>query len=515
MKDISTTTREMNKKSGRCLLLLLCGAMAGIVLLVCSTCSPLFPLNQWMDANIYFTIGRGMLKGLVPYRDLIDQKGLIFFAVQMLGALISNKSFFGVWVMEVIAATVFLYYSAKTVELFTNKRWAMISVPVLAAVVYTSAAFSNGDSAEEFALPLLAFAFYLFCRIFAAGSDWLPSGGLLFANGVGAALIFWGKYTMIGLHFAWMSSVALYMWYKKRSLWKAVQACLAFLGGMAAVSVMVTLYFALNGALSDLGYFYFYKNMFEYSNPLRVWLDFFYNIFTNGLDALQRNLALFGLCIVGGLGVLFSKKLFGTAGKVAFLWLVAGQAVFIWTHYIAWLYSAILFAVFACIGFVVLAKVCEWVLGRRPKLSGHFFKLALAGICICCGVASYFVTGNASQRFVPQEQLVQTKIANIVKAQGGQSLHCYNMVDQGFYLMCEILPSVPYFTRLNFSNDGDLKQQVEEKITQGGFDFVITLSDVRSDALDSSYEKIATERNSDGGELLEVDLYKRLEPQPE
>ena len=48
---------------------------AGLALVFASTASPLYATNFWTDTNIYFTIGRGMLKGLMPYRDLFDHKG--------------------------------------------------------------------------------------------------------------------------------------------------------------------------------------------------------------------------------------------------------------------------------------------------------------------------------------------------------------------------------------------------------------------------------------------------------
>ena len=34
-----------------------------------SECSPLYPTNNWNDANIMFTVGKSVLKGFVPYKD--------------------------------------------------------------------------------------------------------------------------------------------------------------------------------------------------------------------------------------------------------------------------------------------------------------------------------------------------------------------------------------------------------------------------------------------------------------
>ena len=42
------------------------------LLAVCSKSSFLYPMNDWVDVNCFFTVGRGILRGLVPYRDLYE-----------------------------------------------------------------------------------------------------------------------------------------------------------------------------------------------------------------------------------------------------------------------------------------------------------------------------------------------------------------------------------------------------------------------------------------------------------
>ena len=47
---------------------------ATVTITIVSTCSPLYPFNPWDDANCFFTVGRGILHGLVPYRDLPENE---------------------------------------------------------------------------------------------------------------------------------------------------------------------------------------------------------------------------------------------------------------------------------------------------------------------------------------------------------------------------------------------------------------------------------------------------------
>jgi hypothetical protein len=99
----------------------------------CTKSSPLYPLNDWVDANIYFTIGKGMMHGRVPYVDLYDQKGPVAFLLFGLASLVSGTSFFGVYLLETLALAGFLYAAYKTISLFTERAvWAL---PIVAACV--------------------------------------------------------------------------------------------------------------------------------------------------------------------------------------------------------------------------------------------------------------------------------------------------------------------------------------------------------------------------------------------
>ena len=55
--------------------LLYCFALAALFLLIGSKSSPLYPMNDWVDVNCFFTMGKSLLAGKVPYVDLYEQKG--------------------------------------------------------------------------------------------------------------------------------------------------------------------------------------------------------------------------------------------------------------------------------------------------------------------------------------------------------------------------------------------------------------------------------------------------------
>ena len=71
-----------------------------VVTLLTVGSSPLFRTNPWDDSNAMLTMGRSMLHGVVPYRDVIDQRGPVLYAVFALGALFKETNFFGVFIVQ-------------------------------------------------------------------------------------------------------------------------------------------------------------------------------------------------------------------------------------------------------------------------------------------------------------------------------------------------------------------------------------------------------------------------------
>ena len=110
---------EKNERRAALALSLLCSVLA---LTVATTSSPLYATNFWTDSNLYFTIGRGMLEGLMPYRDLFDHKGPLIFLLYALGALVSDTSFFGVFLLEAASLAAMRVCAQRAVALYGRGR---------------------------------------------------------------------------------------------------------------------------------------------------------------------------------------------------------------------------------------------------------------------------------------------------------------------------------------------------------------------------------------------------------
>ena len=180
--------------------------LSAVLLALCSKSSPLYAFNDWMDANIFFTMGRSMLGGRVLYRDVFDHKGPVLYLLYGLAGLVGGTDFRGVLVLEIIAMTLFLYTALRTAELLAGRRLSVWWMALPAAGMAASRAFSHGGSAEELLLPFLAAA--LFSLVRALHSPGAKPLRAVCVQGLLAGCALWLKYTVLGFYLAWVVVLA-------------------------------------------------------------------------------------------------------------------------------------------------------------------------------------------------------------------------------------------------------------------------------------------------------------------
>ena len=168
---------------------LFCLLTAAVLMTLFSRSSFLYPFNNWSDTNVYMTIGREMLRGAVPYRDLFDHKGLLWYFIYAAANLISTSSYLGLYLIEVLSFSFFLFYSEKTLELFWPSVWSLACLPVLGCLITVSDAFGMGGSAEEIHLAFAAAGMYYLIRFIRDTRTENMSWPVVFGNGVLAGCV--------------------------------------------------------------------------------------------------------------------------------------------------------------------------------------------------------------------------------------------------------------------------------------------------------------------------------------
>lgn len=434
-----------------------CVAIAAAVLLLCSKSSPLFVLNDWMDANIFFTMGKSMFSGKVLYRDVFDHKGPVLYFIYGIGWLLDHTGFTGVFLLEVASFTVFLGISLRTVSLLAAKpvhpAWAVVPAAAIAA----SRAFSHGGSAEEFLLPFLAAALYgLLKTVCEDRSMSLPA---VVGQGLLAGCALWLKYTVLGYYLVWV--VVLAAVYLRRGLRRELlRSCGAYLGSMALATLPWVVYFGLHGALADWFTAYFYDNLFLYSGNGGGAVALVQHFWWAVRDALPGAvlLVLFLLWAVLSHRRAAAGAVCVLAAGLGFTSLMGGYLV----------YYGLVLAVFVPLGLVPL--VC---FAQRPLPSGLRMAAPWMGVTAAC-VVCWFGSPNKPLRGRSADTLPQLRFAQTITAESGASLLNYGTLDGGFYTASGLLPPCRYFCVTNMPLEDQWTEQ-NALLEQGQVTYVVAL----------------------------------------
>jgi hypothetical protein len=438
-----------------------CFIFAFVTLLICSKNSFLYVFNDWVDANCFFTVGKSMVHGILPYKELFEQKGPLLFLIYGLGSLITPTSFHGVFVFEVLSFTVFNYYILKLLDEIIHSKYSYLTLLILDAIIVSRVYFVHGGSAEEFCLPYLAYSLYWF---FKYTNDAKYNRYALFMNGLMAGIIVMIKYNLIGLSFAWMALLFLYL-VKNKHFMEAFTSCLWFLLGMLTPFAIFSIYFLINDGFTEFINVYFIVNATAYAEKMVLNSK----IITIGFS-LEKMLSMDMLTqILLGLGIIniyFNKnnkmskvnKIF-----VAFAFIMLCAGIFIGgRRYNYYLLPALIFLVYGIdFGYDLLVKFIDAINFKKlvQKLNWHFSfkpKYAVATlVVITIALAGYTLSTSSNIKFMSKTKsdYFQYTFAEDMSKYQNPTLLNYGWLDLGLYTTSGIYPSLKFFHVLNIDDD--------------------------------------------------------------
>ena len=446
-------------------IILYCFIISFLFLMICSKSSFLYPLNVWADANCFFTVGKGMFKGKVLYASLFDQKGPFLFFIYGIASLISYKSFLGVFVLEVISFTLFLYFAYKTLRLYLNENVSLVMLPIISFIVLTLKAFTHGGSAEEFAFPMLMYSLYSLIK-FVKNPNLNYNFWFFFINGFMAGLVLLIKFTLLGFWFAFIFGIFIYFVWKGK--FKEGLLCgLTFLLGMIVPVIPWIIYFEINNALNDFFDSYFLFNILYYPNKDGLLYKLFL-VFFKPLRFAFLNLS-FGIPF--GLGIysmIFEDKIFKDKfGKILILCSYLFLCLGVFLGGVSFRYYYLILAPFIIFGLIRLGLLFNF--NKINKFL--YFILIVFLLCL-----SLFVSKNTSMLGQKKEHLVQYEFSEIINKKENATLLNYGFLDGGFYTVSGIIPNTKYFQKQNVAYEAfpDIVDSQNELIKNKKVDFVVT-----------------------------------------
>ena len=452
--------------------------------------SILFPYNNWDDVNSYFTMGKGLMNGMVIYRDLYDQKGPFLYLLYGIGYLISHKSFFGIYIFEIIAGTIFLAFAFKLIKRHSSTSVALVLIPLVAAGVYSSRSFYWGGAAEEFCLPMLSYTIYIIDVFMHPQSteeyDRISDSKTYLIVGILTGITALVKYTMMGFFFGF-AVISIGLIFSRKGLVEVFKKALIYLLGIAIPFIPWLIYFAITGGLDDWYRCYIYNNLFFYSNITADSITLYDKLYK--LAKLQYWLILDNLeyfiwiiaCFI--LALILERK---AAKKIAYLFMYVSTFFVIFYGGGTLPYYSIPLMVFAIPGAAYVADIFQKAYIKYNKRV-LWCNTAVLVIALSTVFAKYNCLSSEYLLQSRQDHWL-TRMASHIENAPDTTLLNVGCLDVGLYTITGIVPTCEYFQ----TNGIALPTMFEEQsryIKEGLTEYVIA-GEMEPDGIYEKYELI-------------------------
>lgn len=482
-----------------------CFILSFLFLLLCTKNSPLYKMNDWYDVNAFFTMGKSMINGVVPYKELFEQKGPLLYFIYGIGSLISKTSFLGIFILEVVSLTITLIYIVKISNLFFKKDQSYIILPIILTIILSSKVFTHGGSCEEFCFPFIIITLYYFTKYLQSSKINNKETMLV---GIMASCILMMKYTLLGFHLGFII-VVLIKSYQVKDFSGLLKKMLWFIIGFLLGSLPWLLYFFINDGLKDFIEVYFLFNMTSYSEKMSV----FKKIARCIILMFKTLITRYEFLLLVVLPILLSIKdkiLFKDKKDNIYLLIVLLCVTFgIYIGGTNYHYYSLPIYLFILFGIIVYLKI-YYVFIKNKHLK-NLRKTNKLIIIYCCLLVALIKSDNTYYMFKKRDDYAQFIFADIIEK--NSTILNYGFLDGGFYFSTNTIPSVYYFEKQNVNylnypkNMDEQNRYIEEKKV----DYVITRNNNRKDikGLSENYSFLKKKKQEYEGKIVEYQLYKK------
>lgn len=405
-----------------------------------SKMSPLYPLNDWSDVNLYFNMGKAMFNGKTLYTEDFDHKGPFIFIIYGLGYLISNTSFLGVFIIQVLCWILLTFFAYLTARLYLDKIYAFIASMVFPVLALSHA--SQGGSAEEFILVFEVVSLYFFIRYFEDENASEHKPAYMLMHGLMCVMVLFTKINLVIFWFFPLLAIFINLILKKEYK-NLVRNILFFIIGLSIIALPICLYLLINGALTEAWDIYINLNR-SYAK-----IGSLYEVVSGLISRFYMRLRFetFDFVIVL-LGALYFplRYIRNRVGKVAIIlsFVSVYTAIFVTPGYVY--YYAIPYYVFSLLG--CIAILSHFRVSNKPYVYIIFYILILIW-----GINQQSFFGyKASELFTHKKEEVTfaTKFADIIGKEKNPTLMNLGLdAANSIFTRLDIIPNVRYFVSPN------------------------------------------------------------------
>lgn len=416
--------------------------------------SPYYQTNPWDDTNAMLTMGRSIQQGLIPFVDIVEQRGPFIYSLYAIAASISNTSFFGVFIIELINLLVIYYFATRIARVFTDNVHQQAWIGVLAPLTLLgSTAFRYGGSPEEFAFTSVMYMLVILTENHGRFST--ITYRQFFFLGLNLGFIFWNKFSLVGTITILFLLCGFFLLFRRQWLHFLKVVGFSVLGFFTA-SLPFFIYYIAVGHFSDLFNIYLIQNLTSYhadNASLGEQIHQFLHLVKKQLLDYSWGVTFmvtsWALALLKGHRVTLEILLAG--GSIAF---VALQKV-------VFVYYPLVWMPFIAIALIRLASYAWVWISENTNWS---FKYIVPALIVFGCFTVPFQQNSDLTRLVPFNKTVaadkkttytaQPKFGEIMQSRYDKpTLLTLNTIDVGFFLSSQSVPVTPYYHRMNMSYD--------------------------------------------------------------
>lgn len=414
-----------------------------LTLLFCSHFSPLYEFNFSPDPSIYLTMGRGIMNGLVPYKDLLDIKGpIIFFLYALFSPIKLGTNYFGIFILETIALWISITFLYKTIILISKSTtWAFLLTLIYPFILLNRFSFMDGGEAEEFILPFIFILIYLTIKII--NNNYQATKFQYLFLGFSFGFVFWIKYTCIGAWLAFYLCVCIILLSHKN--YTELKSLFIYNSiGFLIPTIFILGYFIINNALYDFIWGYFGWNFIYGSSTSKGIINYIsFIIFHSLFPFLKQNPFIWILVTVGPYFVILKSKLLRkTSTKLVLLLMV-------FTNMALETIGGTMYSYYQLIAIPFITFFMGWIAIKLKKVK---FKLGILTpiISIFSILLVLLVNPSIKESKLTNYNIYQQQFTKIITKNGTtSSVLDFNELDRGWYNYLNILPPTKYFNKMN------------------------------------------------------------------
>jgi hypothetical protein len=405
--------------------------------------SPLYPFNEWSDVNLYFNIGKAIFNGKILYADVFDHKGPLIFFIYGIGYLISETTFIGMYIIEVIVWTLMISAGYLTAKLYLDKMYAFAVALIFPLFVLSHSL--EGGSAEEFILVFQSVSLLLFLIYFKEEDCSVHKPAYMFIHGIMCAATLLIKINLIVFWLFPLPAILINI-SKSKEYKNLIRNILAYIAGLLVLILPVLVYFICNDALADAWNTYIVLN----GNYARLGdlSQIMENLIVRFYQRLRFETFEYIIILVG---VFYfpARYIRNIPGKVAFIlsFVSLHIVIFMSPNYI--FYYSIPYYIFSLPGCIAIIDRISRFAGIRPRWYFHILFLVLA---LIAGVTEKGFFGTPEEVLLRKQSPdnLAFQFSSIVTKEKNPTLLNLSLdLGNGVFTKANIMPNVKYFISPN------------------------------------------------------------------